>query len=177
MQQLERAVLRPLEERDLDRIAGWDSDSELAHMMGGVPISIEESRGRYLKMLNDRNSLVMAIVDHSGWLIGDIELTEIAWRSGDAELSIKIGDPAYRDRGIGECAVREMLFIAFERLGLRRVYLRVCSDNLRAVRCYKKCGFRREGVVKRRLGPDDQVRVVTLMTILRSDFMNMQAVS
>ncbi|HAN86340.1 MAG TPA: N-acetyltransferase, partial [Firmicutes bacterium] len=96
MQQLERAVLRPLEERDLDRIAGWDSDSELAHMMGGVPISIEESRGRYLKMLNDRNSLVMAIVDHSGRLIGDIELTEIAWRSGDAELSIKIGDPAYR---------------------------------------------------------------------------------
>jgi RimJ/RimL family protein N-acetyltransferase len=177
MQQLGWTVLRELEERDLDRIAGWDSDPELAHLMGGVPISSEESRSRYLKMLKNRNSLVMAIVDRSGGLIGDIELTEIAWRSGDAELSIKIGDPAYRDRGIGESAVREMLSIAFEGLGLRRVYLRVCSDNPRAVKCYKKCGFRREGVVRRRLGPDDQIRVVTLMTILRSDFMRFQAVS
>jgi RimJ/RimL family protein N-acetyltransferase len=60
MQQLGWTVLRPLEERDLDTIAGWDSDPELAHLMGGVPIRSEESRSRYLKMLNDRNSLVMA---------------------------------------------------------------------------------------------------------------------
>ena len=33
-------------------------------------------------------------------------------------------------------AVRAMLAAAFDRLNLARVYLRVCADNRRAIRCY-----------------------------------------
>ena len=78
---------------------------------------------------------------------------------------------------MGFKAVRAMLEAAFDRLNLARVYLRVCADNRRAIRCYLKCGFRREGVVRRKLGPNGEARKVVLMTIMRSDFARMEIAS
>jgi len=76
------------------------------------------------------------------------------------------------------CSKGKCFSIAFEGLGFEESSISEFALIIRvAVRCYKKCGFRREGVVRRRLGPDDQIRVVTLMTILRSDFMRFEAVS
>jgi len=166
----ETAMLRQLTERDLGTMARWDADYELTSMMGETVRTESESRLRFTKLLSDRNSVAMAIVTPEGRLIGDIELTEIAWRSGDAELVVRIGEPECRGMGMGSCAVRAMLEAAFDRLNLSRVYLRVCGDNRRAIRCYTKCGFRREGVVRRRLGPGGKARQVVLMTIMRSDF-------
>ena len=56
-------------------------------------------------------------------LIGDIELDHIAWRSGEAELRVRIGEPSLRGKGLGTEAVRLMLAYAFERLNLTRVYV------------------------------------------------------
>ena len=170
-------LLRPMTERDLGTMARWDADQELASLMGETARDEDESLARFARLLGDRNSVAMAIITRDGQLIGDIELTEIAWRSGDAELVVRIGDPAYRGMGIGPIAVRSMLEMAFEQLSLARVYLRVCADNHRAIRCYHGCGFRREGVVRRRLGPNDDTRMVVLMTILKSDFVRVEAAS
>ncbi len=173
----ESVLLRPMAERDLGTMAGWDADQELANLMGGVVRSEAESRARFSKLLSDRNSVAMSILTQDGRLIGDIELTEIAWRSGDAELMVRIGDPAYRGGGIGAYAVRSMLSMAFEQFGLARVYLRACADNHRAIRCYHRCGFRCEGVVRRNLGPNGEARQVVLMTILKLDFIRVKAAS
>jgi len=173
----ETVLLRQLAERDLGTMARWDADQELTSLMGETVRTESESRLRFSKLLSDRNSLAMAIVTQDGRLIGDIELTEIAWRSGDAELVVRIGDPDCRGRGMGADAVRAMLGAAFDRLNLARVYLRVCADNRRAIRCYLKCGFRREGVVRRKLGPNGEARQVVLMTIMRSDFARMEIAS
>lgn len=173
----ETVLLRQLTERDLGTMTRWDADHELTSLMGETVRTESESRLRFAKLLSDRNSVAMAIVTQDGRLIGDIELTEIAWRSGDAELVVRIGEPDCRGRGMGFQAVRAMLEAAFDRLNLTRVYLRVCADNRRAIRCYLKCGFRREGVVRRRLGPDGEPRQVVLMTIMRSDFDRMEIAS
>jgi len=173
----ETVLLRQLAERDLGTMARWDADQELTSLMGETVRTESESRLRFSKLLSDRNSLAMAIVTQDGRLIGDIELTEIAWRSGDAELVVRIGDPDCRGMGMGASAVRAMLGAAFDRLNLARVYLRVCADNRRAIRCYLKCGFRREGVVRRKLGPNGEARQVVLMTIMRSDFARMEIAS
>ena len=173
----ETVLLRRLTERDLGTMTRWDADHELTSLMGETVRTESESRLRFAKLLSDRNSVAMAIVTQDGRLIGDIELTEIAWRSGDAELVVRIGDPSFRGKGLGSCAVRAMLEAAFDRLNLARVYLRVCADNRRAIRCYLKCGFRREGVVRRKLGPSGEARQVVLMTIMKSDFARVEIAS
>lgn len=44
--------------------------------------------------------------------------------------------------GGGTFVSLELLHIAFDDLGLKRVYLNVIEDNRRAVRLYEKLGFR-----------------------------------
>jgi len=41
-----------------------------------------------------------------------------------------------------------MLGYGFERLGLHRIYLRVYANNPRAICCYEKAGFRKEGTLR-----------------------------
>ena len=38
--------------------------------------------------------------------------------------------------------------IAFEKMNLNRVYLRVFENNSRAIRVYERCGFQKEGVLR-----------------------------
>src|SRR4051812_1516710 len=81
-----------------------------------------------------------------GRYIGTIRLHEIAWEDRRARLAVGIFDRRFWSRGSGTEAIRLLLDYAFEQLRLHRVDLRVLDYNTRAIRCYEKCGFIREGV-------------------------------
>jgi RimJ/RimL family protein N-acetyltransferase len=67
-----------------------------------------------------------------------------------AELAISIGETDCWSRGYGTDAIRAVLRHAFETMGLRRIDLHTDADNARGIRCYEKCGFVREGVMRER---------------------------
>ena len=48
--------------------------------------------------------------------------------------------------------------------------LSVLVDNPRAVRCYEKCGFVREGLLRQESYVDGKYRDVLLMALLREDY-------
>ena len=70
----------------------------------------------------------------------------------------------------GTEAIGLLLQYAFSQMNLNRVYLRVCADNERAVRCYEKCGFREEGRFREHVYLDGQYRDVLQMAILQREF-------
>jgi RimJ/RimL family protein N-acetyltransferase len=143
----ELVVLRPLERGDFDSIVRWSHDSEVNSLVdGGVPESLEECEEWYRKAKSDRYHQIMAIVTREGQLIGDIELNHITWRNGHAEMRIRIGEKDCWNQGFGTDAVRTLMRYVFEEMRLNRLYLRVYHFNARAISCYKKCGFRKEGV-------------------------------
>ena len=75
----------------------------------------------------------------SGAFIGNVELMDPT--DSQAELGIAI-TAKMQDRGCGTEAVRTVVAYGMEKLGLRRIFLKVYPDNARAIRCYEKCGFR-----------------------------------
>ena len=81
--------------------------------------------------------------------IGEIELDHIAWRSGEAELKIDIFDTTMHCHGYGTDAILTLLEQAFVTMNLNRVYLRVQASNAKALHCYDKVGFRKEGRLHR----------------------------
>lgn len=167
----EKVFLRPIRPSDFPKLAAWSRDREIARYVGGqYPTRLEEYAEWHRRLQSDRHSHHLAISTHDDVLIGHIELDHIAWRSGDAELRIRIGERQHWGRGYGTEAVRLLLSHAFSSLNLKRVYLRVFSFNERAIRCYRKAGFRREGMLVRR-APDGQRRTVLLMRILRDEFL------
>lgn len=169
--------LRPVRKADLEAIVSWSNDSEVdRYMDGGLPKDMDECDEWYEASRRDRHVRRFAIETLEGELIGDISLSQIAWRSGDAELVVRIGKKEYWGRGFGSDAVYSALDIAFGRLGLNRVYLRVYSFNKRAIRCYQKCGFKYEGVLKRTARDGDDWKEIVLMCKLKSEHepMNLQ---
>lgn len=167
----EKVVLRPIRPADLPKFVAWSNDPEVSRFVEGeYPKDLEECLEWRRRRQGDRHSVHLAVETNDHLLIGHIELDHIAWRSGDAELRIRIGEKEYWDRGYGTDAVRALVAHAFTHMRLSRVYLRVLSLNKRAIRCYEKAGFRKEGRL-RRPGPDGEEITILLMRHLGSEYL------
>ncbi len=170
----ERIWLRPLEERDLPPYVAGVNDTEVGGMAGyAMPFSIEQARG-WLQRIGEQNrraeGYFFAVCElGDDRFIGTTWLKEVNLFAGNAELAIFM-DRDHLGAGWGTDAQRALLSFAFRTLGLERVYLTVFAGNERAIRSYRKLGFREEGVMRRawrgRNGLEDSV----LMAILRDEW-------
>jgi RimJ/RimL family protein N-acetyltransferase len=66
-----------------------------------------------------------------------------------AEIGIMIGDREYWNKGYGAEVINALLERLFETTNLDRIYLNTLAWNLRAQKCFKKCGFVETGRVER----------------------------
>jgi len=146
----ERLSLRPAVVADVDatwRIRRIDS---VVQWLTAAPKDREEYRARF----EDPGRLAKTlVVELDGEVIGDLMLAiEDAWaqaevadraRGVQAELGWCI-DPAYRGRGYATEAVRALVRLCFEDLGLRRVTANCFADNVGSWRLMERLGMRRE---------------------------------
>ena len=93
------------------------------------------------------------IVEKDGVVIGDLYLhVQDAWSQAEvreqaAGTVVEIGyllDPAYVGQGYATEAVRELLRICFEDIGVRRVIAQCFADNVPSWRLMERVGMRRE---------------------------------
>ena len=52
-------------------------------------------------------------------------------------------DSKHINKGYGTDAIKILLKYYFKVMGMRTIYLDVAKHNIRAINCYKKCGFRK----------------------------------
>ena len=166
--------LRPLVESDVPLLARWFGDPEVrhwTHLSEDPPNAqtVEAHRERYCRMRDDPRQLRFCIATIDGHPIGDLGFVDIH-PHGRVELGITIGDKAYWSRGYGADAIRTALGYAFNQLACRRVYLITDEDNLRAHRCFEKCGFTREGLLHAHRLRYGLPLNMLIMGVLRSEF-------
>jgi RimJ/RimL family protein N-acetyltransferase len=166
--------LAPLSPAHAGIDARWMADAEVRHWLHRSEDGPEtRTRGalerKIGEVLADPTELRFVIETRDGVPIGDLGLLGIH-PHGRAELSIKIGERSHWSGGYGTDAIRRLLGFAFAELGLRRVTLIADADNARGIRCYEKCGFRHEGLLRaHRLRYGKPLDMVT-MGILREEF-------
>ncbi len=104
------------------------------------PSNFRTTSGRsddyYLKMIICNNKKV-----------GTVWLEKINQRNGTAELGLLIGEPQLWGMGLGSKAMKAMIEIAKNDLGIKFLWVSVREANQRAVNCYKKNGFTITGKV------------------------------
>ncbi|HEY8768200.1 MAG TPA: GNAT family protein [Dehalococcoidia bacterium] len=165
--------LRPVEERDLPLFVQWLNDPDVRHWQGRSergPETMETQRERLEHNRNDP--------EHCGWLIetldgkplGNVGVRYVEKLHGSAELYIFIGDKARWSGGYGTDAIRTLLRHAFGELGQRRVYLVTDADNERGIRCYEKCGFVREGLLRAHRVRYGEPLDMVMMGVLREEW-------
>jgi len=143
--------LRPVDEPDLPLFVRWFNDPEVRYwlsMSDAPEFTLESEREWYDEMRSDPSRVIWCIETEAGKPIGTAGLHAIDETNGRATFGISIGEKAYWGRGYGTEALRQVLRYAFQEMGLRRVVLEADEDNARGIRCYEKCGFLREGLLR-----------------------------
>jgi RimJ/RimL family protein N-acetyltransferase len=162
--------LRALERGDLPTVVGWINDPQVTeYLMFEPPMSLEDEEVWYSHMLKGRNK-VYAIETKEGRLIGDIGLVGLDWKNRRTDIGIMIGEKDAWSRGYGSDAITVLLKYLFEELNLVRVGLMVDVGHEHAQRCYQRCGFISEGVIRRHRFKNGCHIDSILMSMIREDW-------
>ncbi|MBI2266036.1 MAG: GNAT family N-acetyltransferase [Armatimonadetes bacterium] len=161
-----------LERFDLVKNFQWANDREVIFWAGMSPYPkhMVELERWYENVLNNPNGRVFAIKTKEGEYIGNIELSAIDWRLSRGELGLIIGEKDYWEKGYGEDSVNALLGFSFSELNLHRISLTAIEFNKRAIRCFEKCGFRKEGSLREAYYCNGRYWDVLLMAVLRQEY-------
>lgn len=105
----------------------------------------------------------------NGELIGTISLEPKKNYRKTARVGIAIMNDNYWSKGYGTEALRLLVFYAFQIKNFERLELTVASFNQRAIRCYKKVGFRQVGTWRKALEILNEIHDVIIMELLKGD--------
>lgn len=165
--------LREIERADLALINRWRSDRGVVDGLGSPfrYVGREVDERWYEQYMASRNNNVrLAICPGDAPIVGVVYLLSIDWISRNAEFAIWVAEVAAQGKKIGETATRLALDHAFDDLNLERVYLYVLTQNERAIRLYRKVGFRDEGTMRRAVFKGGAYRDLLAMAVLRSEY-------
>jgi RimJ/RimL family protein N-acetyltransferase len=166
-----RVRLRPMEERDLPKFVEWLADREVTRWLAamGEPPTLEDEIEWYERRRSHPDGVMWSIETAEGRLLGNVEL-RLAQHRHRAEMGIAIQDKSQWSQGYGTEAVRLVLGQAFGEMELNRVELHTDEENARAIRCYEKCGFQREGLLRQHRFIDGKFGNTVSMAVLREEW-------
>lgn len=174
-QQKSAVSLSALTEADIQQVQVWKNDIVLARQIvaNEQPVSFEEVRDWLTRSTADPGQVLLGIrLSSNDGLIGVARLMFIDMRHKTSEMGLYIGNPEARGQGFGKAAVRALVHYAFIELQLDRVFLKVLSSNHSAIRCYRACGFSEEGVWRDHVVIDGVRQDMTLMGLLKHEWVS-----
>jgi RimJ/RimL family protein N-acetyltransferase len=145
----ERVRLRGIEREDIPTFLRWFNDPEVRqYLLMYTPMSKAQEEYWFESTLNRKDEFLFAVeaqVEDKWVHIGNVGLHRIDWKERLGVLGIVLGAKDYWGKSYGTDSVRTMLTFGFETLNLHRAELEVFAFNPRALRCYEKAGFKKEG--------------------------------
>ncbi len=148
-----KARLREKKLTDVHNDYAWQSDPELSRFDAvpvlTLPFAVYLLDYTHEMKKNRKNRFPLAIETLEGKHIGNCTCYEIDEKKGEAQFGIVIGDPDYRDQGYGTDVVNTVVDHVFRTTVLDRLYLKTLDWNLRAQKCFTRCGFTPYGQLRR----------------------------
>ena len=164
-------TLRGPKEQDIEDILLCGRHAEIVRMYGGDTRDIkhltrDDAVAKYREALS---TPLLWIIEVEGHYIGIVRLT-VSDEDKRARYAVGIADINKLGKGIGTEVTKLVLGYAFNTLKLHRVDLRVLEYNKRAISCFTKCDFRKEGIEREGALIEDKWETDAMMSILDREF-------
>ena len=171
---MEKIKLRALTKTDLIKTLEWNNQDDIRDLYSGhpFPVNREMEEKWYEKVLVSNFPLTVFGIEivKSKTLIGLTLLKDINLINRCAEFAVYIGEAKERGKGYAKEATIKTLDFAFNNLGLKRVFLKVLTDNDSAIYLYEKCGFRKEGILRKSIFKNGGYKDELIMSILQNEY-------
>lgn len=167
-------LLRPSSLSDAPLRYNWFCDPEFMRLYLGRPVltsyrQVEEEIifATYPAISTGLCELALQTID-TNLYIGNAFLRKIDWLNRSAEYGIFIGNKEQWGKKIGLEVTKLVLQYGFAELGLQRIWLTVLAYNCRAIKCFEKCDFQNEGVLRNAVFSGAQFHDVMIMSSIAS---------
>jgi RimJ/RimL family protein N-acetyltransferase len=142
----DRIYLSPRNSEDIEIFTEWLNDFETTDYLGrsGKLITLEGEK-QFLDENNTSEANFVIVTLDDDKMIGTVSLEKIDHQNRKATLGIFIGDKDFRSKGYGTETIKLILDYGFNYLNLNNIKLDLMEFNERALKCYKKCGFKECG--------------------------------
>jgi RimJ/RimL family protein N-acetyltransferase len=130
----------------------WRKDDELSRLDASAPVTgtLQEYINWYAGGLPQFDDCcLLAVETTDGKHIGNCGCFNIDDVLGEVELGIMIGEKSYWNQGYGEDVVTTLVNNLFSATTVQRIYLKTLDWNIRAQKCFEKCGFELRGTINR----------------------------
>jgi RimJ/RimL family protein N-acetyltransferase len=171
----ERLLLRELRGTDADAVAAGAGDPRVARYLVQVPSPYPEALARRwilgrLGWWDAKRGATLAITRRPApnVLLGTASLRRHA-RDGRAELGYWLAHDAW-GQGLASEACAAIVDWGFRALRLERIYAQVIAGNLASCRVLDKLGMVNEGVKRRHVRHEGELRDVVLYGLLRDEW-------
>lgn len=134
-------AVRPFAEADLGVVVGWVPNAETLRWLApstAWPLTVKKVRA----WRRDGGRAYGMHAPPGNAPIGYGELNPMEAQPGHFWLGHVIIDPAWQGRGLGRRFTTELARLAFDHHRATRLILVVFPDNLAAIRCYHRVGFK-----------------------------------
>ena len=166
----EKVYLSPMNIEDAEVLAKWLNDPKITKYLS-VHNSLVSLSGEkaYIEEFSKREFHLSIIKKENDTVIGNIALDKLDYKNGSAELGIFIGDEENLGKGYGSEAISLLTNYGFKELRLHTIYLKVLSNNPRAIKAYEKCGFKECGVRHEALFRNDEYIDEIIMELINKE--------
>ena len=171
-----RIFLRELRESDAEQMLKTSKNEEIRYMTGTKhTLTIDMIKDYIEKVSKDPSRFDFAIcLKEDETMIGDLSIFDIDEDDRKAYFRIALSTIGLTGKGYGTEAIKTVLPFVFEDLGLNRLQLEVYNHNPRAIRAYEKCGFVKEGVLRKSLRYNGKYSDEIIMAMLKEDYENLK---
>lgn len=167
-----KIYLRPYQETDLELVTFGKNNSEVRESLFlFAPMTVEQVKAEMITWTSSKEIALFTICEvTSNNPVGQTAFVRIDFVSRTAIFYLAIYDPNYWSKGFGTEATQLMIKYAFDILNLNRIQLHVSSENLNAIKAYKRVGFKIEGTLKEAMYHNNHYVDFRVMAILRQDY-------
>ena len=167
----DRIYLSPRNTEDLEKFTEWMNDFQITDYTGrsGMLVTLDSEK-KYLEENSAPQATFVIVTLDKNEMIGTVGLERINDIHRTATLGIFIGNKEYWNNSYGTEAIRLILDYGFNYMNLHSVKLELMSFNERALKCYKKCGFKEAGRIRESRYINGKYYDTIFMDILKSEF-------
>ena len=164
--------IRAITEEDTDKIIKWRNDPSVNQYFIYRKPFTRESHLNWLHNKVLKGEAAQFIIMKDDESIGTVYLRDIDHENKKCEFGIFIGEDSNCGKGYGRLSSKLIIDYAFNILKLNKVFLRVFSTNMRAIKCYEKIGFQQEGLFREDVIIDGKPFDLIFMSILKKDWLD-----
>ncbi len=168
-----RVYLRAFELDDHQLLYKWRNDEEIGHYFSGTKIftsSLNEKKWVEDKIFDKENTNCAICLKETDEFIGCIFLNNIDWINKSGHCPTFIGAKEQLGKGYATDARIIILKHAFYDKGLERIWAQVHEDNIGSLRMLEKCGYKKEGILRRASYVNGEFKNLIMLSVLREEF-------